>query len=452
MGVVSAKTAPANPPNLKGVPLLEDGVVTNLQTAQGTAKDPMAHNQVGEGQDLTQNRAAVDRLLRWHWGAERYVKERPREGLRKWIEVDVEGGEDSAGKDILERLKVLKAKPVFLQALEYQRSYGGSAITILSGDADSAKEPLNMEALSEGSDRGLRGLRAVSRHQLQPNTSKLVEDVMDPDFGMPEAWDYQPPEGSTVTIHRSRILLWLGDYAGERPTSYEWGHSALEQFLTAWLDYLSVQGSGVGVAHRLAEQRQFVQGLFKLLSSGGLDKAKSVLQDYATARSAFRMSFLDANDKIEDANINLSGWKDLHEAAKEQVAAAAGMSITRFFGTSRAGLSDKDESGSERDDATIAEYQEQMIRPQLERLIELVAAELGIKEDSWTLRFRPLREETPKQRADRRKIESEADRAYKELGAVDPNEVRQKLRDDPDAPYPLEEGSLKPQDKKPLAM
>lgn len=440
--MVAQKTPPIPTPKLDGIPLIEDGALVNLQTALGTSKDPLTHNQVTTGRDLTADHLTIEAMLRWHWGARRYVRERPREALRKWIEIDVEGGRETAGKDILDRLKVLRAKPVFRQALEFQRAYGGAAIIVLSGDSEGAKEPLNKEALGEG-DRGIRGLVAVSSRRLQPDEGSKVKDVFDPDHGMPERWLLQPPAGvGQVPIHRSRILLWLGDYGAEREQPYEWGRSELEAFIDPWLEYLSVQGSGAGVAHRLAEQRMKIQGLMNLLANGKVEEAKRVIQEYATARSLYRMSVMDANDTVEDSSVTITGWEKIHEAAKEQVAAAAGMSVGRFFGTVRQGLSDSDESAAERDDAVIAEYQEQMIRPQLERLIELVAAEQGLPEDSWTLRFRPLREETPRQRAERRKLESETAQAYQNMNAVDSNEIREGLRNDPDQPYPLEEGPL----------
>ena len=422
---------------------VKDGALENLQTAFGGKEDPTAHNKAGRGIDLTSDPATIENLMRWHWGARRYVRERPREALRKWIEIDLEGSTEGDGKQLLERLKILRAKEVFREALEFQRQYGGSAIILLAGDSESADKPINPEALSAEDGQGLRGLRAVSSRYLQPDTTDMVEDVMDPDFGMPKFWKLSPRNGgSEVRIHRSRVLLWLGDYGVEREQPWEWGRSELESFLEPWLDYLSVSKSGVGVSHRLAEQRLFIQGLFELLKGGEVEAARKIMQEYATARSAFRMSILDAEDKIDDAKVSLAGWKDIADSAREQVSAASGMSQARFFGTVRQGLSDKDESGSERDDAVIAEYQEQMIRPQLERLIALLAAEQGIKEDAWTLRFRPLREETPNQRSERRKTESEADKAYVEMRAVDSNEVRERLRDDPDAPYPLEEGPL----------
>lgn len=433
---------------IEPIPLVQDAELLNLQTALGTASDARLHTSIGQGTNLSDDKYKVDCLLRWHWGARKFIEERPREALRKWIEIDIEEGDEDLAKQILDRMDELNVKDVLQTALQYQDAYGGAAILILSGDANGASQPLALDRLS-GEGAGIRGLRAISRWRLHPVDSSIEQDPMSPEHGLPTLWTLQPQTGQSVTVHASRLIIMLGQYSGERERPYDWGHSLLEPFWTPWRDYASALGYALGTAQRLSETRQYIEGLKSLIIGGNKDKARELMQEYALARSSMRITAVDAEDRIEDASLNLSGLKDLMEAAKEQVAAASGFSVSRFFGTARQGLSDKDESASERDDAQIAEYQSKNLKLPIERLIELLLAEQGMLEVDWSMRFRPLREETPAVRAERRLKESKTDEAYVRAGIVLNNEIRDKFRNDPDAPYPLREGDIEvlaPQD------
>jgi uncharacterized protein len=434
-----------------------DGALVNLLTGLGTSSDPRKATRIVAPKALTPDEA--DALVRAHWAARKYVEELPGEALRKWIDLSVEGGPEDAAKRILDKMEELEVRQKLQRALTWERQYGAAVLLLGVSDSEDAREPLDLR-----SGAPLRFVEPYSRKRvLDPTTSDLITDPNSPRFGLPEYYRIRTHVvGAAIEVHYSRVLVFPGWRPEDDEQPYRFGCTALDSFWPAMRDYESSMGYGLGIGARLTETRMKIKGLTEMLTGNATlrDKARAMLEEIHTARSVFHMLPFDGDDEVADAQLSFSGYAELIRIARENLAAASGLSLQRFFGLTREGLSDKDEGASERDDAAVAQYQRDRLLGPLNRLVAVVASSLGLyapapegeREDAaetssgkiktWQIMFIPLREETPSQRSERQLKEAQTDQIYRDTGAVHEDEIRESLRAREDNRYQLEDGAM----------
>lgn len=420
-----------------------DGGLTNLLTGLGTGADPRRAARVCPEREL--GKGEIDALCASYWEAQKFVDTLPEEALRKWVTLTVEGGPDDAAGMILDDLEEKQARQHLQRALVYERQYGGSVLLLGVSDAADAKTPLDPEKIAEGD---FRFVEPYSRYRMiDPGAAAdLVADPNDVRFGLPEHYQIllNGQLGTFADIHWTRVIVFQGWHPREPDYRWQWGQSVLDLFWPSLRDYETAVGHGVALGSRLIETRLKIKGLTELLTGNpkGRDQARQMLQEIASGRSTFRIMMIDAEDSVEDASIPFTGYADLIKMTQGNLAAASGLSAQRFFGLPQQGLSNNDDSGSERDDAVVAAYQRDALLPAINRLVEISAASLGLKIKSFQVKFEPLREMTPVQLATAQQAEAVAAKTYVDMGAVAKEEVRETLRADPESPYQLQPGTV----------
>ncbi len=444
----------------------EDGALFNAASGLGIqGKDPRL--SVGIQRVLLLSDEDVENLMQSCWQAQKFIAELPAESVRKWIKITVEMPTDSpkvpdadkepdatpdeieqedVAKDVLDVFEDTTTRQKIEEALVFERQYGGAALVLGVNDAEDPSMPLDLERMRRDPSITLRFIDVFSRKRIQvPTQADLETDPESPRFGQPAVYRIrQLNTGAIVTVHWTRVIIFQGWSHKERERSYEFGISVLNSFWPSLRDYKSSLGHGIGIGSRMVETRLKMKGLMDMLT-GDAEKREAIREAYqeiALVRSVFKMTLIDSEDEIEDAQLSFTGFAELIEKAREDLAAASGLSLQRFFGLTRAGLGDSDETGAERDDATVAAFQRDKLLPVINRLINVALASLGVDPETWSVEFIPLREETPGSRATRKKAESETADKYKGLGAIHEIEVRETLRADPDPAYQLREGTV----------
>lgn len=132
---------------------------------------------------------------------------------------------------------------------------------------------------------------------------------------------------------------------------------------------------------------------------------------------------------------SLSGVTDLVRQSMEYVAAMFNEPVTKMWGISPAGFNTGDADLQNHYD-NIESLQEKIFREPLNRLIKVLQLnEFGSIDKSISFKFAPLSEADKAQQVANNKTEAETANMYAELGVVSPEEIRQKLIDDPDSGY-----------------
>lgn len=422
-----------------------DGAVFSLSSGLGTSRDPRSHLDI---RGLTNPRLSKEQVesLMMDWGPRKYVEEIPSDATRRWIDLQVTGGPEDAAQRIKDRLEELHAQEVLTQCLIFSRQYGGAGLVPVMSAGAKAEEPLPRDENGRlATDVKIHRLEAVSRYRLlEPvGSGDVDEEPNSPGYGHPTHYRLLSTArrgGGEQRIHVSRLWVWLGWLPRERLYPYEWGWSILEVFADPWKSYDAAYGTGVALAQRMVETRMRIDKLRELIAQGKGAEIQAYLAEIQAARSAFRVFMTDKNDEVQDVELAISGAADLVTLARDNVAAASGLSASRFFGLKHDGLSDNDETGAQRDEAEIGRYQRSNLLGPLNWLIELIVREQGLEGvESWQVTFKPQREETEKQRVDRQALEAQAAATLVSAQVVLPDEVRAGMRARGDTPYQLQD-------------
>lgn len=417
--------------------MLFDGALYNALTGLGTHIDPTTQYRTRLRPEL--GRAEIDALMT-EWGVRKHVEAPPAEALMKGFTVTLEGDvDDDAQKRLQDRLTDLGALEALERALCLDRQYGGAAlIPRFAGDPT---QEIKWEDDMPGAVPKLFGLEAVSRWRLTlPGHLHLEAEPGAAHHRMPRFYQLSGSVGTFTQIHRSRLWIWRGWHPSEPDLPYDWGRSVIEQMDDAWTQYVHALGHSVAVVHRVAEPRLKRKDLFSMAADDKRRRSISkYIQELMNIRSALRMFVIDAEDEFVDANLNLSGAREVVEMTRDNLAGAVGVSAQKFFGLRHQGMSDNDETGAQRDEAAIQYYRRKQVLPALNWLVALVIRELGLRGvESWEVGFPPLREETPKERAARKQTEAQTMDAHQNADRISPEEGRATLRADADNGYVLD--------------
>lgn len=361
-----------------------------------------------------------------------------REMTREWITLQVDDSVDDTGdnkmllaKQVMQALDDLSAKAMVFEALLWARVHGGACIFMGVNDGvDDLAEPLDMENL-----RSLDFLLVFDRWELQPE--EWETSMQSADFGMPSIYRLIPQTASAAMtvpnqpIHASRLIRFDGVVTSRYQQSLNSGWA--QSVYTAMRETLQDYGiSWHGVAHLLAD---FAQAIFKMrgLAEAMLAQEENVVIDRMTAmdlcRSVARAIPIDAeSEDFTRIATPMSGLPETIDRLMLRVAEAAEMPATLLFGQSPAGLNATGESDIRLFYDGIAAQQESMLRPRIDRLLDVLFASKegptrGKQPENWSYTFNPLWQETDKERAETRKTQAEADDIYLANGVLDPSEV-----------------------------
>lgn len=171
----------------------------------------------------------------------------------------------------------------------------------------------------------------------------------------------------------------------------------------------------------------------------GEKQVEKRLQLIDMARGMMNTIALDKEDEYDLKNVTLAGIKDVLDEFEIALCAAADIPATVLFGRSPQGQNSTGESDLENYYNMIERIQQRKIKPQIYRLLHLMDCcseyALNLPQD-FTVDFAKLWNPSAKEQAETKQIEADA-RAkeaaaaaqYVSLGALDPQEVRQKLDD-----------------------
>lgn len=314
----------------------------------------------------------------------------------------------------------------------YERGYGGGALLIGANDGqEDMTQPLNLDRV-----RSLDWLTPLEARELLPLYA--YGDPRAPKYGQPEIYQLQsrstlPSYGggtfsTTMMVHETRLIILPGIRVSRYQTSTArggWGESVLNRvyrvlrdFNTAW------QAAGVLVTD-FAQSVIKIAGLWEALALDGEKAFQNRLAAMEYGRSVVNAVTIDAGDSYERQQTPLSGLPDLLEKFAVRLAAACDMPLTLLFGTSPAGMNATGESDIRFFYDRVASYQKRKMEPALRRLCQIVFRTIGnkVEPEKWALKFRPLWQDSAKDKAAAMLTQAQADVAWITAGVVSPEEV-----------------------------
>lgn len=354
---------------------------------------------------------------------------------REWLEFtskqddDVDNAEKI--KAIEEEFKRLNVRGVIQKAAEQDCYFGRAQIFLQIKGAD-RNTPLILDprTVKKGSLERVVPVEAV---WTTPSGYNALDPAA-PDFYKPSSWFMLGQE-----VHASRLMTVV-----TRPLpdilkpAFNFAGMSLSQLAEPYVDnWLRTRQSvsdllnNFSITALATAMDQVLQGD----DDGGDLFARAEL--FTATRSNKGLMLLDKDrEELVQINTPLSGLHELQAQSQEHMCSVSRMPAIILTGISPSGLNASSDGEIRIFYDWIAAQQEAYWREPLEVILKVVQLSLfGEIDPDIGFNFVPLYQMTPKEEAEIRLSDSQADCAYIAAGVVDPSEVRERLAKDPNSGF-----------------
>lgn len=345
-----------------------------------------------------------------------------KEMTREWFTVK----NDTDGL-ITNYLKIINAKKCITDALTWARLYGGAIILLGIDDGGDFQDPVNPNTI-----KSIPFLHVFDRWRAIPQLN--YQDAPDNEtYGKPVYYLISPLMGTSGSfyVHHTRILRFDGEKLPpiQQVANLGWGNSVVEsiyQELKNW-------GSSYGYTANIIAD--FVLAIINLQDLTSLLSAKNgettLLQRagiFNVTRATTNTVILDAEEKFNKVSSNVSGLSNLLDQFAKALSAVTGIPLTLLMGQSPGGLNATGDSDIRLWYDNIKKDQEDLLQPQLEKLINYILlsrdSPLGKKGlSNWKVNFNPLWQMSLTEKAQAYFQMAQGDNLYVQSGVLHPDEV-----------------------------
>lgn len=347
---------------------------------------------------LTQNYNLLNSLYRNSWLARRIIDLIPKDMLKNGWKYESDISPDDITR--LEKVtRTTKLKRDLLHGLNWGRLYGGAAgLMMLDGQEDILEEPLDLDSIMPGD---FKGLLVVDRWSGCYPTIELVDDISDPEFGLPKYYEFREWATSIVArVHHSRIIRFTGDDLPEweKMAEIHWGSSIIESVFEELKKRDNTSANIAGLIFlanlRILKMSHLGQTMTST-AKGAQAQMQRTLQSINWLQSNFGLMLLNEKDDFQQFTLqNFTGINAVYESFMLDVSGAAQIPVTKLFGRAPAGMNATGESDLRNYYDVVEGEQETHLKPALEKLLPVICmAELGQIPDEIEIEFNPV--ETP---------------------------------------------------------
>lgn len=385
--------------------------LVNLVSALGTAKDKStASAYYFRELDPSQIIAAY----RSDWIARKVVDipafDMIREG-RNWQAKDTD----------IEKLEAEEARlqvwPKLAKVIKLARLYGGSALILGTGDANTS-QPLRPESIDQG---GLDFIHVASRWEI--TAGQINRDPASPGWGEPEDYTMSSSVGSGLKLHPSRVIPFIGAEVPDLALTTAWGDSVLQALDDA------IKNAGLasgGIAQLLQEAKVDVFKIPGFMAGMGDEAYRQKVIDRISlanqAKSITNGLLMDKEEDYQQKQISFSQLPEVLSLYLQIAAGAADIPATRLLGQSPGGMNATGASDMKNYHDRLAADQEMTLRPRLERLDEvLIRSALGTRPPEIYFEFAPLEQMSEREEAEIFEKKANAARTLAGTGGTSPS-------------------------------
>jgi phage-related protein (TIGR01555 family) len=284
-------------------------------------------------QNFTAQYNTLTVLYRENWVVKRLIDVVPEDMTKSWYRIKSQLAPDH--KQRITRLeRVTRIRERVLEGLKWGRLYGGAvAVIVIDGHDDILDQPLDYDTIMPGS---FKGLIVVDRWSGVSPSLSIVENVDDPEFGLPEYYTISTAAfGFGIRVHHSRILRFTGrhlPYIEEQAETY-WGTSELEHVYSEIVKY---DNTSYNIAALVFSAN------LKIYKMDGFEQIgtapQSVLRDLYNTLTMMNymmnsqgMQIMGKEDAFETQQFSFAGLSDTYEMFMLDVSGASEIPVTRLF-------------------------------------------------------------------------------------------------------------------------
>lgn len=353
---------------------------------------------------FTRGWQTINALYRSHWIVRRIIDVVPEDMIKNGYHVLTQLSPDQI-KKIVRCDRTTRTSRRILEGLKWGRLYGGAgALIMIEGHENWLDQPLDYDTIMPSS---YKGLLVLDRWSGVTPEDKLVSDISDPEFGMPEYYTISSDALTVgIRVHHSRILRFMGrplPYLEQLAETY-WGASELEHVIDELKKRDNVSWN-IAMLTFMANLRVMkMDGMGQLLATGN-EQAQMQLYNTIQGMNAMMnnnsLQILGEGDSYETHQYTFGGIGETYDRFMMDVAGAAETPVTKLFGRSPAGMNATGESDMQNYYDTIEEKQEAELRPVYDKILPIMfISTLGGIPDDWDYEFNPIRRPRDDEMAD----------------------------------------------------
>lgn len=353
---------------------------------------------------FTRDWQTINALYRSHWIVRRIIDVIPEDMIKNGYHILTQLSPDQI-KKIVRCDRTTRTSRRILEGLKWGRLYGGAgALIMIEGHENRLDQPLDYDTIMPSS---YKGLLVLDRWSGVTPEDKLVSDISDPEFGMPEYYTVSSDALTVgIRVHHSRILRFMGrplPYLEQLAETY-WGASELEHVFDELRKRDNVSWN-IAMLTFMANLRVMkMDGMGQLLATGN-EQAQIQLYNTIQGMNAMMnnnsLQVLGENDSYETHQYTFGGIGETYDRFMMDVAGAAETPVTKLFGRSPAGMNATGESDMQNYYDTIEEKQEAELRPVYDKILPIMfISTLGGIPDDWDYEFNPIRRPRDDEMAD----------------------------------------------------
>lgn len=349
--------------------------------------------------------------------AARAIDVLPDDATRQGFRIGFDSGDPADAAKLLggviRYMRRISAKREIRRGLSVGRLHGGSVAVLGLADGRDLREPVNREAI-----QSIQWIRLLSRWFVERGPAEL--DPSSPHFGNPSRYTVTQLGGSPMPleVHPDRVLVFPGAFNPEAlhgdttGLSDGWDDSGISRLDKPLARFEAGYAAAARVATDFSRATYTIKNLAQLMASGQEAAVRRRIEIAEMSMSVLNAILLDPDESFAFNTRALTGFPDILNHLGVYLSAATGMPITRLLGLSPGGFGTGDDEDRRWDDVTIA-YQDENVRPIIERLVEYIflakdGPSSGKTPPGWEIEFNPLSTPEPKQEAEIRKLVAES--------------------------------------------
>lgn len=358
------------------------------------------------------------------------------EMTRRWVEVTNLGKDKGKKKKIDEinkRMTELKVCERFREAALKTEWFGRSHLAInIKGQQDDHTRQLPLTTIKQGT---LESFTCIEPYWLTPYSWNATNPRA-PDFYKPQSWFELGKK-----THSSRYCTFIfREVPDLLKPAYDFSGISIVQLMMPYVNRWLRTAKNVNDLINIFSIVTLHTDLQALLQDP--EKFVKRLQVFTQTRDNRGLLAIQKDkEDLKTNNVPLGSLDKLQAQAQEHLATPSRMTLIDFFGITPAGLNASAEPERDARNKYVAGMQTLGFSPHFKRVLDLVQMDLyGVVDDEIGFKWVGLYEPVGKDLADIRKADADRDAAYITANVVSPDEVRDKLRDDPEGGYGNLEG------------
>ena len=424
------RTLSAPAPQLRRARTLD--AFTNVLARLGAGTPNLLEGTEYSLQRLSRDFNQLNALYRESWIIRRIIDVIPSDMLKNWITI-TSGIDPDVEKKLSISLRRTQLIDKLKRGMQWGRLYGGAlGVMLVKHQGYNLSQPLRLDWIMPGD---FAGLLIFDRWNGVNPSNELIEDISDPDYGYPKYYTVTDPAGGgSVKIHHSRVIRFTGNTLPfwEEIAEMQWGASVVESVFDELKKRDNVSWNIAQLTFMANIRVLKMQDLGQLLAATDSESQAELLRTLEAQNMLLNnmgMQVMDAADGLETHQYTFGGLADCYQQFIMDISGAAEIPVTKLFGRSPSGLNATGESDLQNYYDMIAEKQEAVLRPILNKVLPpFIISTIGSLPKDFDFDFDPVAEPSDKERADLAKCGTDNVVAAYNAGLISQRTALQELK------------------------